>query len=118
MSEHLSRHDIAHVVLEKHRIAERWRTDRWDSLVANGPAWHDRFSGMAFDEGGEAFVHKDSVADYFERYATRIQAPVPCGVEVRRVSRLEGRPGFQVETTQGVYEAQSVVSATDRSRCL
>ena len=23
--------------------AERWRSQRWDSLVANGPAWHDRF---------------------------------------------------------------------------
>ncbi|EBA06148.1 hypothetical protein SSE37_05817 [Sagittula stellata E-37] len=67
---------------------------------------------MALDEGGEAFVHKDSVADYFERYTTRIQAPVPCGVEVRRVSRLEGRTGFRFETTHGVYEAQSVVSVT------
>ncbi len=112
MSEHLSRHGIGNVVLEKDRIAERWRTGRWDSLVANGPAWHDRFPGMAFDEGGETFVHKDSVADYFERYAARIDAPIRCGVEVRRVSRLEGRPGFRVETSAGEFRAQSVVSAT------
>ena len=43
MSEHLSNNNIAHLVLEKSRIAEHWRTGRWDSLVANGPAWHDRF---------------------------------------------------------------------------
>ena len=43
MSEHLTNAGVPHVVLERDRIAERWRTERWDSLVANGPAWHDRF---------------------------------------------------------------------------
>ena len=48
MSEHLSSCGVPHLVLERHRIAERWRSERWDSLVANGPAWHDRFPGMEF----------------------------------------------------------------------
>ncbi|NIM27581.1 MAG: FAD-dependent oxidoreductase, partial [Gammaproteobacteria bacterium] len=43
MSEHLGNRGVPHLVLERHRIAERWRSERWDSLVANGPAWHDRF---------------------------------------------------------------------------
>ena len=38
MSEHLTRCGISHLVLERGRIAERWRSERWDSLVANGPA--------------------------------------------------------------------------------
>ena len=41
MSEHLGRSGVPHLVLERHRIAERWRSERWDSLVANGPAWHE-----------------------------------------------------------------------------
>lgn len=36
MSEHLTIAGISHVVLERDRIAERWRSERWDSLVANG----------------------------------------------------------------------------------
>ncbi|TGV74137.1 FAD-dependent oxidoreductase, partial [Mesorhizobium sp. M00.F.Ca.ET.158.01.1.1] len=48
MSEHLSKCGVPHLVLERGRIAERWRSQRWDSLVANGPAWHDRFPGMEF----------------------------------------------------------------------
>ena len=48
MSEHLSGYGVPHLVLERHRIAERWRSERWDSLVANGPAWHDRFPGLEF----------------------------------------------------------------------
>ena len=38
MSEHLSKVEVPHLVLERGRIAERWRSERWDSLVANGPA--------------------------------------------------------------------------------
>ncbi len=50
MSEHLSRCGVPHLVLERDRIAERWRSGRWDSLVANGPAWHDRFPGLEFPD--------------------------------------------------------------------
>ena len=49
MSEHLSGRGVPHLVLERGRIAERWRSERWDSLVANGPAWHDRFADKEFD---------------------------------------------------------------------
>jgi putative flavoprotein involved in K+ transport len=112
MSEHLGNHGIPHLVLERHRIAERWRSERWDSLVANGPAWHDRFPNMEFACGGEAFADKESVADYFVAYAEQIGAPIRCGVEVREVRRMDGRHGFRVETSQGVIEARNVVAAT------
>lgn len=113
MSEHLSNCGVPHVVLERHRIAERWRSERWDSLVANGPAWHDRFPGMEFSGyGPDEFVPKEKVADYFEAYAERIGAPIRCGVEVRHVQRNQGRPGFRAETSKGVIEANNVVAAT------
>ncbi|MBB1490643.1 MULTISPECIES: NAD(P)/FAD-dependent oxidoreductase [unclassified Paracoccus (in: a-proteobacteria)] len=117
MSEHLTRDGVPHLVLERDRIAERWRSGRWDSLVANGPAWHDRFPGMTFDEvdpgtGPDDFPHKEVVAAYLEAYARRFRAPVRTGVEVRSVERLDGRPGFRVETSQGTFEAQRVVAAT------
>ncbi len=113
MSEHLSEHGVPHLVLERHRVAERWRTERWDSLVANGPAWHDRFPGMEFaDIDPDAFAPKEMVADYFVAYADKIAAPVRCGIEVTAVQRIAGRPGFRVETSDGLIEAQRVVAAT------
>lgn len=113
MSEHLSDNGVPHLVLERDRIAERWRTMRWDSLVANGPAWHDRFPGMEFqDVAGDAFATKDQVAAYFEAYAEKINAPVRTGVEVTSVTRHEGRPGYRVETSAGVIDARYVVAAT------
>jgi putative flavoprotein involved in K+ transport len=118
MSEHLSKCGVPHVVLERHRIAERWRSERWDSLVANGPAWHDRFPGLEFpDTPPGSFVPKEKVADYFVAYAKEIAAPVRCGVEVRTVERNKGRPGFLVETSHGLMEANNVVAATGAFQC-
>ena len=97
MSEHLSSHGIPHVVLERGRIAERWRSERWDSLVANGPAWHDRFPGFEYpDCDPDGFPGKEGIADYFVGYADKINAPVRCGVSVTEVTRLGERPGFRV----------------------
>ncbi len=112
MSEHLGRLGVPHLVLERSRIAEAWRTGRWDSLVANGPAWHDRFPGLEFDLHPDAFAAKDQVADYFEAYARQIDAPIRTGVEVRKVQRNIGRPGFTVETSAGSIQANRVVAAT------
>jgi putative flavoprotein involved in K+ transport len=113
MSEHLSKCGVPHLVLERARIAERWRSERWDSLVANGPAWHDRFPGMEFpDIDPDDFVPKEKVADYFVAYAEMIAAPIRCGVEVGKVQRNIGPPGFGVETSDGVIEANNVVAAT------
>ena len=113
MSEHLSDCGVPHLVLERDRIAERWRSGRWDSLVANGPAWHDRFPGHGVpDVDPDAFATKEQVADYFVAYAEKIDAPIRSGVEVTSVRRNNGRPGFRVETSDGIIEARYVVAAT------
>ena len=112
MSEHLSNAGVPHVILERGRIAEKWRSGRWDSLVANGPAWHDRFPGLEFSTAPGTFVPKEKVADYFEAYAKKIAAPIRCGVEVTLVRKNHGRPGFTVETSEGTLNARFVVAAT------
>ncbi|MRT43316.1 SidA/IucD/PvdA family monooxygenase [Enterobacteriaceae bacterium RIT702] len=113
MSEHLSLMGVPHVVLERSRIAERWRSERWDSLVANGPAWHDRFPSMKFDNiSQEAFPPKERMAQYFEDYVKMLDAPVRTGVEVYSVERLPERSGFKVQTSVGEFEADNVVAAT------
>ena len=113
MSEHLSKQGVPHLVLERSRIAERWRTGRWDSLVANGPAWHDRFPGLEFDDvAADGFAPKERVADYFEAYARKFNAPIRTGVDVLSVVRNVGRPGFTVHTSEGVIDAKRVVAAT------
>jgi putative flavoprotein involved in K+ transport len=113
MSEHLSRRSLSHLVLERDRIAESWRSRRWDSLVANGPAWHDRFPALTFAEiDPDSFASKDRIVKYFEEYAAQIAAPIRCGVEVKALREKPDGSGFQVETVHGRIDANTVVVAT------
>jgi putative flavoprotein involved in K+ transport len=113
MSEHLSARNKPHLVLERHRIAERWRSERWDSLVANGPAWHDRFPNMVFPGiGPDTFATREQIVDYFEAYANQIKAPVRTGVEVLSLKSAGPEQGFLVETSKGALHANNVVVAT------
>ena len=113
MSEHLSERGEPHLVLERHRIAERWRSERWDSLVANGPAWHDRFPTREFSGiDPESFASAGEIVDYFVAHAERIRAPIRCGVEVTALHKKTDGSGFRAETSAGAIEAANVVAAT------
>ncbi len=110
-SAHLQGHGVPHLVLERARIAERWRSERWDSLVANGPAWHDRFPAAEFEGiDPDAFPPKEAVADYFERFARDRALPIRTGVEVTKLERSS--EGFYATTAAGVIAARNVVVAT------
>jgi cation diffusion facilitator CzcD-associated flavoprotein CzcO len=37
------------VVLERGRVGERWRSERWDSLRLLSPNWHTRLPGFRYD---------------------------------------------------------------------
>lgn len=112
MSEHLSKHGKPHLIVERHRIAERWRSERWDSLVANGPAWHDRFPSRMFSGDRDSFATKDQIVDYFVDYAEQIAAPIRTGIEVTALHAKADGSGFRAETSEGVIEAANVVVAT------
>ena len=113
MSEHLSRRGMPHLIVERNRIAERWRSERWDSLVANGPAWHDRFPGRTFsDIDPDGFAPASKIVEYFVAYAEQIEVPIRCGVEVKSLHRNADGSGFRAETSTGVIDATNVVAAT------
>ncbi len=113
MSEHLTRRGLSHIIVERNRVAESWRSHRWDSLVANGPAWHDRFPSLAFgDLDPNSFAPRDRVVKYFETFAEQIAAPIRCGVDVTEVRRKADGGGFRAETSTGVIEAVNLVAAT------
>jgi putative flavoprotein involved in K+ transport len=113
MSEQLTRRNLPHLVLERHRIAERWRTERWDGLHANGPAWHDRLPSMLIaGVGPDDFASRDQMVDYFVAYAERIAAPLREGVAVAALRKQADGAGFVAETSNGTIEATNVIAAT------
>jgi putative flavoprotein involved in K+ transport len=48
MSHCLTQHRIEHAVLERGQIAERWRSERWDSLRLLTPNWMIRLPGWSY----------------------------------------------------------------------
>jgi len=64
MSEHLTDCGVPHLVLERHRIAERWRSGRWDSLAMNGRRGTTAFLAWSFpNTDPDSFPNKETVAD-------------------------------------------------------
>jgi putative flavoprotein involved in K+ transport len=48
MSHRLKQRGLSHLVLERHRIAERWRSERWDGLKFQFPNWSVRCRSFRF----------------------------------------------------------------------
>jgi putative flavoprotein involved in K+ transport len=113
LSEQLSKRGLPHLVVERYRIVERWRTERWDGLHANGPAWISCMAGFPF-RGVEpdGFPTRDQIVHYVTAYAEAIAAPVRCGVAVTRLHRQDSGIGFRAETSQWTFVANSVIAAT------
>ena len=112
MSAHLRDQGVPHLIVERRRIAERWREERWDSFVANGPAWHDRFPNRTFACNPDSFATRDQIVEYFVAYAQQIEAPLRSGVEVLSLRAGAAGVGFEAHTSEGLIRAANVVVAT------
>ena len=111
MSHWLTRVGRPHLVVERARVAERWRSERWDSLAFQFPNWSVELPGMVYGgEPPEGFAGRDELVGFIEAYARHIAAPVRTGVTVRRLGA--GPAGLVAETGAGVIAAANVVVAT------
>ena len=113
MSYRLKQRGLNHLVLERHRIAERWRSERWDGLKFQFPNWSVRLPDFPFPHSEpDAFATAADIAGFIEAFADFASSPIRCGVEVTRLQRRGGGPGFIAETANGSIEAKNVVVAT------
>jgi putative flavoprotein involved in K+ transport len=113
MSHRLKQRGLAHLVLERHRIAERWRSERWDGLRFQFPNWAVRLPDFPFPHiDPDGFATTREIVDFIAAYADFIAAPIRCGVSVTALRCRDGRSGFVAETSRGPIEADHVVVAT------
>jgi putative flavoprotein involved in K+ transport len=107
----LSQRGIDHVVLDRGRIAERWRSERWDSLQLLTPNWQSRLPGHVYTGADpDGFMSMPEVVALLERYATHSAATIHSQTRVLCVE-AHGR-GYRVITDRGVFHAPHVVLAT------
>lgn len=103
----------SHVVLEQGRIAESWRSRRWDSLRLIAPNWSLELPGYTYQgDDSEGYMGKEEVAAHLEVYARSFAAPVQEGVRVMAIERDAADGRFLVQTEATTYEAAQVVLAT------
>jgi putative flavoprotein involved in K+ transport len=111
MSHELARFGIDHVVLERGRIVERWRSERWDSLRLLTPNWMNTLPRHAYaGPDPDGFMTMPEVIGFLDGYARASAAPVEEGTEVRAL-RAFGN-GYLLESDRGSWRARVVVVAT------
>ena len=114
---------IDHLVLERGRTAERWRSQRWDSLRLLTPNWMSRLPGWSYrGDDPDGFMPAVEVAGYLDRYAESFHAPVRHDTTVLSVRRHGGLDGgghggrhggrYLIHTDAGSWAADAVVIAT------
>jgi putative flavoprotein involved in K+ transport len=109
MSRCLTDRHIEHVVLDRGRVAERWRSERWDSLRLLTPNWMSRLPGWSYaGQDPHGFMTAGEVVSYLEGYAAA--APVETDSPVELLARTGD--GFAVVTGRGHWRATNVVIAT------
>ena len=104
-----------HVLLDRGRVAERWHSERWDSLHLLTPNWMARLPGWCYTGlDPKGFLSRDELIRYLERYAESFRAPVVADTAVIKIVASDG-PGqarFRVVTEAGIWYARHVVVAT------
>ena len=100
-----------HVVVERGRIAERWRSARWDSLRLLTPNWMSRLPAWSYPgPDPDGYMAAPELAGYLEDYASSFAAPVHENTTVELVEAAAG--GLRVVTDQRTWLAHNVIVAT------
>jgi putative flavoprotein involved in K+ transport len=91
------------------RIGESWR-QRYDSLVLFTPRRYSALPGLAFPGDPAGRPTKDELADYLQTYADHFALPIQ--MDTRVVDMQKHAETFVLHTTQGTYQAATVIVAT------
>jgi putative flavoprotein involved in K+ transport len=108
LSDELVGGGIGHVVLERGRVGESWRTQRWDSFRLNSQVWANRVPGDVLAAPPDRFPSAQELVAGLERLAAGL--PVTEGVEVLRAERLGAH--WRMDTSEGPLLAEDVVVAS------
>jgi putative flavoprotein involved in K+ transport len=118
----LAKRGVPHVVLERGRVGETWRTQRWDSFTLNTPNWLNRIPGDEAEiEPRDGFLPLRPWIERMDAYVAANALPVRAGSDVTRVERRpDGSFSVQVRLGHASHEklrARGCRGSRGRSRC-
>ena len=111
MSYCLKQRNINHILVERGQIAQRWRSESWDSLrlltpndQTNLPSWP--YQG----DHPEGFMRVSEYISFLEDYARSFDAPILIGTTVEAV--IKSGHQFYIQSAAQHWIANAVVIAT------
>jgi len=108
---YLKQAGVEHVVLEAGRVAETWRSRRWDSFCLVTPNWSVQLPGGAYAGADpDGFMDRAELVQHFQRWADSFDAPVKEGCPVTALQ--PNGDGFVLQVPSGTLSARSVVVAS------
>ncbi len=110
VSRELAVRGVDHVLLERGRVAETWRSQRWASFVLNTPVWMNGLPGSPeAEQDRDAFPTGSEYIEQLERYTRSQGLPV---LENHGVVEVAVRSGvFAVKTPADIYRARNLIVA-------
>jgi len=113
MSYFLSQRGLEHVILERGRAGERWRSERWDSFCFQFPNSTIELPGYRYQtDDPDGFVPGREIVRFIQEYADFIKAPLKSGADVTALEFSSNSTRYLLRTNAGVIEANNVVLAT------
>lgn len=104
--------DMCHRVLERRRIGDTWRTQRWDSFRMNTPNSRSVMPGDTYNgPDPEGFLTRDEFVAVLEDFAERNRLPVELNTPVTELAR-NGDGTYRLTTPRGTWRARNVVIAS------
>jgi putative flavoprotein involved in K+ transport len=111
MSRCLTEHAIDHVVLERGKVANSWRTERWESLRLLTPNWQSKLPGYRYEGADpDGYMKLPEIIDFLDGYASFLGTPVQVDTTVTSVRPKNN--GYEVVTNQGIWHCKAVVLAS------
>jgi putative flavoprotein involved in K+ transport len=109
----LTQQGLAHVVFEENRVAESWRSRRWESFCLVTPNWTVQLPGFPYQgPDPDGFMSRDEIVTHLDAYAASCRAPVRTGTRVSSLDRAPDGDRLRVKAGETTVETTAVVVAT------
>jgi putative flavoprotein involved in K+ transport len=108
---YLKQANVDHVIHEAGRVAETWRSRRWDSFCLVTPNWSVALPGAKYAGADpDGYMNLRELVDHFQRWADSYHAPVreDCSV----LGLVADGENFLLTTAAGNVRARTVVVAS------
>src|SRR4029077_13487490 len=109
---YLSQANVDHVVIDAGRVAETWRSRRWDSFRLITPNWAIGLPGIVYTgDDPNGYMSRDELVKFFESWAASFSPPVLANTHITQLA-ADPEGGFVLTGADRQVHARRVVVAS------